>query len=103
MIILTAAEKILAVAAAEIGTKENPANSNRVKYNTEYYGNDIASSKRAWCCAFVWWVFKHAGLSSLFYGGKKCAGCTTLMNYYKAQGQLVDGPYRPRRSCIIPV
>lgn len=89
------AAKILAVAAAEIGTKENPANSNRVKYNTEYYGNDIASSKRAWCCAFVWWVFKHAGYSDLFYGGKKCAGCTTLMNYYKAQGQLVDGPYRP--------
>jgi hypothetical protein len=92
---LTAAEKILAVAAAEIGVKENPANSNRVKYNTEYYGNDIASSKRAWCCAFVWWVFKHADLSSLFYGGKKCAGCTTLMNYYKAQGQLVTGSYRP--------
>lgn len=92
---MTAAEKILAVAAAEIGTKENPANSNRVKYNTEYYGNDIASSKRAWCCAFVWWVFKHAGHSELFYGGKKCAGCTTLMNYYKEQGQLVEGPYRP--------
>ena len=92
---MTAAEKILAVAAAEIGVKENPANSNRVKYNTEYYGNDIASSKRAWCCAFVWWVFKHADLSDLFYGGKKCAGCTTLMNYYKAQGQLVEGPYRP--------
>lgn len=92
---MTAAEKIIAVAAAEIGTKENPANSNRVKYNTEYYGNDIASSKRAWCCAFVWWVFRHADLSNLFYGGKKCAGCTTLMNYYKAQGQLVEGPYRP--------
>lgn len=88
---MTAVQKILAVAAAEIGTKENPANSNRVKYNTEYYGNDIASSSRAWCCAFVWWVFKHAGYSSLFYGGKKCAGCTTLMNYHKAQGQLVSG------------
>lgn len=93
---MTAVKKILAVAAAEIGTKENPANSNRVKYNTEYYGNDIASSKRAWCCAFVWWVFKHAGYSDLFYGGKKCAGCTTLMNYYKSEGQLVNGTsYKP--------
>lgn len=92
---MTAAEKILAVAAAEIGVKENPANSNRVKYNTEYYGNDIASSKRAWCCAFVWWVFKHSELSDLFYGGKKCAGCTTLMNYYKEQGQIVTGTYKP--------
>lgn len=93
---MTAVQKILAIAAAEIGTKENPANSNRVKYNTEYYGNDVASSKRAWCVVFVWWVFLRAGLSSLFYGGKKCAGCTTLMNYYKDRGQLVTGKtYRP--------
>lgn len=93
---MTTVQTILRVAAAEIGTKENPANSNRVKYNTEYYGNDIASSKRAWCCAFIWWVFKHAGYSSLFYDGKKCAGCTTLMNHYKEKGQLVNGTtYRP--------
>lgn len=89
------ASKILEVAAKEIGVKEIPANSNRVKYNTEYYGNDIASPNRAWCCAFVWWVFKHAGASKLFYNGKKCAGCTTLMNFYKAEGQLVSGPYKP--------
>lgn len=93
---MTAVEKILSVAAAEIGTKENPANSNRVKYNTEYYGNDIASSNRAWCCVFVWWVFKHAGYSSLFYDGKKCAGCTSLMNFYKSKGQIVSGnTYKP--------
>ena len=89
------ASKILEVAAKEIGVKEVPANSNRVKYNTEYYGNDIASDKRAWCCAFVWWVFKHSGASELFYDGKKCAGCTTLMNFYKGKGQLVSGPYKP--------
>lgn len=89
------ASKILEVAAKEIGVKEIPTNSNRVKYNTEYYGNDIASPNRAWCCAFVWWVFKHAGASKLFYDGKKCAGCTTLMNHYKAKGQLVSGPYKP--------
>jgi hypothetical protein len=101
---MTAVQKILATAAAEIGVKENPANSNRVKYNTEYYGNDVASSKRAWCCAFVWWVFKHAGMSRLFYDGKKCAGCTTLMKFYKAKGQLVTGTsYRPRRPGPIPI
>ena len=86
---------ILAMAESQIGTKEIPANSNRVKYNTEYYGNDIASANRAWCCVFVWWVFKHTGASKLFYDGKKCAGCTTLMNFYKEKGQLVSGPYKP--------
>jgi peptidoglycan hydrolase-like protein with peptidoglycan-binding domain len=95
LIEMTAVEKILKTAVAEIGTKENPANSNRVKYNTEYYGNDIASANRAWCCAFVWWVFKHAGYSALFYDGKKCAGCTTLMNFYKSKNQIVTGNYKP--------
>lgn len=93
---MTAVQKILEVAAAEIGTKENPAGSNRVKYNTEYYGNDVASSARPWCCSFVWWVFKNAELSDLFYDGGKCAHCATLQNFYKKEGQLVTGTtYRP--------
>ena len=32
------AQDILNIARAELGTKESPANSNNVKYNTEYYG-----------------------------------------------------------------
>lgn len=90
------AREVLALAASQIGVKEEPANSNRVKYNTEYYGNDKASPNRAWCCVFQWWVFKHSGASELFYNGKKCAGCTTLMNFYRDKGQLVTGStYRP--------
>ena len=30
------AEKVLAIARGELGVKESPANSNRVKYNTWY-------------------------------------------------------------------
>ena len=32
------ADELLAAARAEIGTKEQPQNSNREKYNTRFYG-----------------------------------------------------------------
>ncbi len=84
------ASDIVKTAVAEIGVKESPANSNKQKYGKEYGVNGTA-----WCCQFVWWVFKHAGASSLFYGGKKTAYCPTLMNYYKKQGQFVTKNYKP--------
>ena len=87
------AEKILEIARKEIGVKESPANSNRVKYNTAYYGKEVSGSKYAWCCAFVWWCFRQAGASELFYGGGKTAYCPTLKNYHKAQA--VKGSYKP--------
>ena len=89
-------EIILKVAQSQIGVCENPAGSNKVKYNTEYYGRPVQGSAYPWCCVFVWWVFKEAGAPELFFGGKKTAGATTLMNYYKQKGQLVkQGNYKP--------
>ena len=38
------AERIVSAARAEIGVKESPANSNRVKYNTAYYGRAVSGS-----------------------------------------------------------
>lgn len=78
---------ILNIASKEIGTKESPANSNRVKYNTWYYGKEVSGSAYPWCCAFVCWVFNKAGASKLFYGGKKTAYCPTVENYYKSIGR----------------
>lgn len=80
----TAAE-IVAKAASQIGVKESPANSNNVKYNTAYYGREVNGSNYAWCCAFVWWVFRECNASKLFFNGKKTASCTTLMTAMKAQ------------------
>ena len=82
------AEKILEIARSQLGIKENPPNSNRVKYIDDY-----GISPNPWCCVFVWWVFWKAGASALFYGGKKTAYCPTLKNYHK--GQAVKGDYRP--------
>ena len=86
-------EKILEIARSQLGIKENPPNSNRVKFNTAYYGQEVSGSAYPWCCAFVWWVFREAGASGLFYGGKKTASCSTLLGFHKAQA--VRGNYLP--------
>lgn len=88
------AKDILDVARSFIGVKESPPYSNNVIFNTHYYGGEVSGSAYPWCCAFVWDVFRIAGASDLFYGGGKTAGCTTLMNYYKNQGQIVTD-YKP--------
>ena len=82
---MSSAAKVLQIARNEIGTKESPANSNKVKYAKEYGMNGSP-----WCAMFVWWVFKHAGCPELFYGGKKSAYCPTIADYYIAKKQTVS-------------
>lgn len=82
---MTEREKVINVANGYVGVTESPANSNKVIFNLDYYGSNKSA---AWCCAFVWDVFRLAGVSSLFYGGKKTASCTTLMNHDKKLGWL---------------
>lgn len=89
------AEKILSIARAQLGVKESPAGSNKVKYNTAYYGREVKGSSYPWCCVFIWWLFQQAGAAALFFGGEKTAYCPTLLNYYKSKGQLVTSGYKP--------
>ena len=86
------AERIISAAQAEIGVKESPANSNRVKYNTAYYGREVSGNNYPWCCAFVWWVFHSVGADKLFFGGKKTAYCPAVETYYRKKGQWFSEP-----------
>lgn len=88
---MATAEKILEIARSQIGTRESPANSDNVKYNTAYYGREV-SGKYPWCAVFVWWVFREAGAPELYYGGGETAYCPTLMSFHKKQA-VTD--YRP--------
>ena len=87
------AEKILAIARGELGVTESPAGSNNVKYNTDYYGKEVKGAGYPWCCTFVWWVFREAGASKLFYDGGKTAYCPGLQAYHRSQA--VSGDYKP--------
>ena len=84
------AGKILDLARSQIGVKESPAGSNKVKYNDTYGGGP-----KAWCCVFVWWLFREAGASELFFNGAKTAYAPALLTYHKKMGQAVYGDYEP--------
>lgn len=58
---MATATDIISVAQKEIGTKESPAGSNRVKYNTWYYGKPVSGNAYPWCMVFCQWVFSQAG------------------------------------------
>ena len=95
---MTIVNNLLIKAKSQIGITEKPSGSNKVKYNTAYYGKEVSGSEYPWCCAFIWWLFNECKVSSLYYGGKKTASCTTLMNYYKKQGQFSK---TPQVGCLV--
>lgn len=90
---MTAAERVLDIARSYIGVKESPANSNNVIFNTHYYGREVYDGlwglRFPWCCTFQWDIFRMAGCSALFYGGKKTASCPTLYGFHRQKGQIV--------------
>lgn len=86
MITMTAQE-IITKAASQIGVTENPAGSNKVLYNTEYYSRTVSGSSYPWCVTFVWWVFKMCNASALFFGNEKTAYCPAVESYYKRKNQ----------------
>lgn len=77
------AKKIIKNAIQEIGVKEKPANSNKVKYNTWFYKKEVSGASYPWCCAFICWLFYTSGASNLFCNGARVAYCPTVESYYK--------------------
>lgn len=85
------ANDVLRIARAEVGVKESPMNSNKVKYNTWYYGKAVSGGAYPWCMAFVQWVFHKAGIEL----GLKTASCTALEDYARKKGFLVKKNFQP--------
>ena len=78
--------EIIQLATNEIGTVENPPNSNNVKYNTWFYGHAVSGSGYPWCAAFISWLFKGTGLC------KKTASCVNMLEWFEKNGQSVKKP-----------
>lgn len=75
------ASTIMKTALKYVGVTEFPANSNNVIFNTDYYGHPVSGDDYPWCCTTIWDVFRIAGASNLFYGGKKTASCSTYESW----------------------
>lgn len=95
------AKDVVKIAQGEIGYIEKSSNAylynktaNAGDNNYTKYGKEYGVNGTAWCCQFVWWLFKEANAPELFYGGKKTAYCPTLMNYYKKQGQFFTKDFK---------
>lgn len=71
--------EVLRIAIGEIGTVEVPAKSNRVKYNTWYYGKEVSGAAYPWCMAFVQWCYAQAGQKL----PRVTASCGDLLRWYK--------------------
>lgn len=88
--------KVVQIARQELGTKEIPANSNTVKYNTWIYGKEVkdtAESKFPWCAAFVSWCFDQAGLNlGRIDVIKGFVGCNYAVNNVQKWGKIVTIP-----------
>jgi len=80
-------EQILNRAISEVGVTEYPPNSNKVKYNTWYYGKEVSGASYPWCMTFIQWIFKDSGLLPI-----KTASCSALYNEFKKRGQIVTNP-----------
>lgn len=88
---MATAERVLDIARTELGTKEIPANSNRVKYNDWYYGRTVQGDAYPWCMVFVQWCFAQAGVSLPI----RTASCGALMRAAKKAGCWVTKDFRP--------
>lgn len=81
-------KNIIEIATAEIGTKENPANSNKTKYGA-WYGFD----GYAWCAQFVSWVYHFAGHPlDKIDDDKGYRSCQSAYNYFKSKNLLTSDP-----------
>lgn len=88
----TAAEMV-AKAASQIGVKESPSGSNKVKY-AEWYG----LNGNPWCDMFVSWCAAQIGASDII---GKYAYCPSHVNFFKNKGQWIDRDEKPQAGDII--
>lgn len=88
---MSKASTVMNIAASYIGTHEDPLGSNNVIFNTDYYGYPVGYAPwAAWCCAFVWDIFRMAGASALFYDGQKTAYCPTVASWGASSGLVIN-------------
>lgn len=78
---MATANSLLTIAESYIGTKESPANSNNVLFNTWYYGRTVSGSAYPWCAAFVSYCLAKAGITQI----GKYASCGAMINANKSR------------------
>lgn len=84
---MATAKQIIDKATSYIGTREDARGN--VLFNIDYYGYPL-NYRSAWCCTFVWDIFRMCGASELFYDGKKTAYCPYVGDWAIANKLIVS-------------
>lgn len=80
--------KLIDIARAEIGTKEDPPDSNRSKYG-KWFGLD----GHPWCAMFVSWCYDKVGAPIQGVGHTRgFASCQAMLKHARDHGLLTDKP-----------
>lgn len=82
--------ELLDIGLDQIGTKEDPAGSNRVKYNTWFYGSAVSGSNYPWCMVFAQWLYYMAH----FKLPVQTASCSEMMRAAKKDGSWKESGYQ---------
>ena len=93
--------RLLETASSFLGVTELPRGSNNVIFNTHYYGREVSGETYPWCAAFVWDVFRLAGLSELYLSGGKTASCAAIYSHAKAEGRLISAKELRRGDVVL--
>lgn len=83
---MTTKNEVLRIAEGELGTKEWPKGTNKVKY-CDWYG-----LRGAWCAMFVSWVLAAAGLGLNISTSRGFAYCPSGVSWFKRQGRWQSHP-----------
>lgn len=90
---MATAQEFVAMAASQIGYKENPANSNNTKYGVWYPMN-----YEPWCDMFVSWCGNQIGAQDIV---GKFAYCPYHVNWFKQKGWWLDREAQPQPGDVI--
>ena len=86
-------QEVVDILMKEIGTKEFPVGSNKVKYNTWMYNKEVSGPQYPWCGAFVSWGFDAAGYKLGNIGMTKgFVGCPYAVGKIAKWGKQVTVP-----------
>lgn len=92
---MASAAELVSKAASQVGVKESPTGSNRVKYWDWY---DKGMQGNPWCDCFVSWCAGQVGASAIV---GKFAYCPSHVNFFKAAGCWHDRSATPKPGDIV--
>lgn len=83
-------QRLRTIEADQVGTARSPLGSNKVKYNTSYYGRVVRGGAFKWCVVFQWWCFQKAGISTEIF--PKSASVFAVRDWYKKRARFYRKP-----------